>query len=449
MDLVRQRAIELRHQKQALRLELEDWRRRTKLGEKLEKHFSQVLAITAKLDNFLDLMEEPDENAPEPFKRYDNISRSLLGAHRVWAYFRSKLALRDVDWLADDLKCADELAWECYRPAREQAELARSIPPERIKEPPLVFFSNEASPFAQARHSVFEPELINQQGDVRRLGEALLLLPIPVIGIPWFQVDHLPMAVVVAHEVGHAVEHDFRLGKTLQDAFTALAVCDDRKPAWSSWRHELFADAYGVACTGPAFVQALMDFLAAAPAVIQQERIEESKWGRYPNRYLRMLVNFQLLDHLGIRDPLMEQAWKNAYPSHAMQAFDKDIEAVVSALLDTPLSTFGDLTLKEVVSFGPADVTRVNMLAEYINAGLELPEGESFRKLFSAATVAYYSAPETYVTMNGHSAVVKRMLSSITPGVRSVNLARQVERAEKIEQVHGQAGQELLDLFAA
>ena len=81
---------------------------------------------------------------------------------------------------------------------------------------------------------------------------------------------HLPMAVVVAHEVGHAVEHDFWLEAALTAAFAALAVPDERKVAWSAWREELFADAYGVLCCGPAYVQALMDFLLGAPAAIQR-----------------------------------------------------------------------------------------------------------------------------------------------------------------------------------
>ena len=119
MDLVQRRAVELRHQKNALQQELAEWRGRTEKGKKLEKHYTQVLAITAKLDGFLGKIQEPDPQAADPFVAYDKIHRLLLGGHRIWAYFRSKLALRDVDWLADDLKCADELAWECYRPARE------------------------------------------------------------------------------------------------------------------------------------------------------------------------------------------------------------------------------------------------------------------------------------------------------------------------------------------
>ncbi len=448
MNLIQQRAVELGHQKQVLRDELGAWRDKTQRGEKLEKHHTQVLAITAKLDGFLDLIAEPDPAAAEPFKDYETINRSLIGAHRVWAYFRSKLALRDVDWLVADLKCADELAWECYRPARERAAAAGSIPPEGLKEPPLVFFSNDASPFAQARHSVFEPEKINEQGDVKRLGDALLLLPIPVIGVPWFQIKHLPMAVVIAHEVGHAVEHDFQLGKPLADGFAALPVDADRKPAWSSWRHELFADAYGVLCTGPAFVLALMYFLAGDPASIQQERVEGPAWGRYPNRFLRMLVNFELLARLGIAEATWKQAWIDTYQFHLMQPFDDDIAAVVTTLLDTPWQSLCGVSLKEVIAFSAPDVARAQVVAGVIKRGSTLPSGEPFRRLYAAATLAYYEDPTTYAARNAHSAVVNRILQSIPPGVRSAEKTLASTREAEIKAIYGQTGKELLDLFA-
>lgn len=448
MNLTQQRAAELRDLKRALQLEMADWHRRTQEIDKLKKHLSQMVAIKAKLDGFLSQVAEPDETTAEPFKEFERINRSLIGAHRVWAYFRSRLALREVEWLASDLRCADELAWECYRPARDKAEAAGSIPAGGLKEPPLVFFSNDASPFAQARHSVFEPEKINEQGDVGKLGAALLLLPFPVIGIPWFQARHLPMAVVVAHEVGHAVEHDFRLDQPLADAFTALGVDDERKAAWSSWRHELFADAYGVLCAGPAFVLALLHFLAGDPASIQGERIAGPSWGRYPNRFLRMLVNFQLLDHLGIADAALPAAWQAIYQSHPMKDFDADVPAVVAALLDTPLPSFGNVAVKEVVSFNAADVARTQVLADVVLCGSTLPPGERFRKLYAAAATAYYSNPTKYAEKNGHSALVKRMLASIPPGVRSAGATFTPARASEIQTIYSQTGQELLDLFA-
>lgn len=448
VDLAQQRAVELRHQKQALQDELVEWRGRTNKGQKLQKHFTQVLAITAKLDGFLAEIQEPDPQAADPFAAYAQIHRMLLGGHRIWAYFRSKLALRDVDWLADDLKCADELAWECYRPAREKAAAAGAIAPSALKEPPLVFFSNDASPFVQARNTIFEPEQIDDGGALGDLGAAILMLPISVIGIPWFQLHHLPMAVVVAHEVGHAVEHDFGLEKALEAAFAALAVPDARKPAWSAWRDELFADAYGVLCCGQAYVQALMDFLLGDPAAIQKERKAAPNWGRYPGSYLRMFVNFRLLAQLGVASPGLEKAWQDTYQFHLLQPYEGDVPAVVAALLDTPYDAFGGATIKDVVAFGQADVAAAQTAAKFINQGLSLPVGTSFRCLYAATTLAYYTDPETYARRNAHSAVVKKMLASIPPGVRSAVKAPPAAQAAAITDLYSPTGVELFDFLA-
>ena len=447
MKLAAQQAIGLRQQKLTLQREFADWRERTQEGKQLEKHCTQVLAITAKLEGFLDKIGEPDETAADAFEENHRIHRLLLGAHRIWAYFRSKLALRDVSWLADDLQCADELAWECYRPARVKAEAADSIAKGDLKEPPLVFFSNDASPFSQARHSIFEPEFIKQQGDAGKLGLAILQLPIPVIGIPWFQVDHLPTAVVIAHEVGHAVEHDFGLGTALKDAFAALPVPTCRRPGWLSWRHELFADAYGVLCTGPAFSRALMDFLAADPKRIQQEEVAAPDWGRYPNRFLRMLVNFELLGQLGIPDAGLGKLWKDAYLFHQMQAFEQDIAAVVSALLETVFPTFG-ATLKQVVSFGHADQSRVEDLASDIIAGIEMPKNEPFRKLYAATTIAYFQDAKTYEENNTAMPLIARMLDAIPDGVRSAEPEPPEDREAEMEAIYRPTGGELMGILA-
>ena len=283
---------------------------------------------------------------------------------------------------------------------------------------------------------------------MRDLGAAILMLPIPVIGIPWFQLHHLPMAVVVAHEVGHAVEHDFGLEADLAAAFAALGVSDARKAAWSAWSGELFADAYGVLCCGPAYVQALMEFLLGAPAAIQQERQVAPDWGRYPNRYLRMITSFQLLTRLGLADPGFEQGWRDTYQFHLMQPFDADVPAVAAALLDTPFPAFGGATLKEVVVFDPADLAAAQDLAQFINQGLNLPVGTSFRRLYAAATLAYYADPDTYAKRNAHRAIVQRMLASIPPGVRSAVKATPATQATEITDLYSATGGELIDLLA-
>src|SRR5262249_36814252 len=143
-------------------------------------------------------------------------------------------ALRDVANLRNELRCADEFAWECYRPALECAIEANALPTKKVRrEPPLVFFSDDASPFVQTRDTVILPGA-TEQSDILRFGRETFALPVPVIGVPWLHLNHLPAAATIAHEVGHTVEDDFELSKSLNSAFATLP--EARRAAWQAWR---------------------------------------------------------------------------------------------------------------------------------------------------------------------------------------------------------------------
>src|SRR6266545_3043000 len=193
IDLAEQGAMTLIQQITALHQELQDWRERTQQGKKLEKHQTQVDRIASRLDGFLDATGTPTGAS---FADNQRIRSRVLGAHRIWDYFRSKLALRDVEWFREELLCADQFAWECYKPSLDAARAANTIAPEALKEPPLVFFSGDSSPFARSRDAPLLPAGITER-EIKDFGDAILSLPIPVVGVPWFQVNHLPSAVVI------------------------------------------------------------------------------------------------------------------------------------------------------------------------------------------------------------------------------------------------------------
>ena len=74
-------------------------------------------------------------------------------------------------------------------------------------------------------------------------------LPVPVVGVPWFQLYHLPDALVIGHEVGHLVERDTGLTATIQElverAVTEARMDPGCVAAWRGWAAEAFADVYG------------------------------------------------------------------------------------------------------------------------------------------------------------------------------------------------------------
>lgn len=427
MGLADLQRAELGDQIGALRAEFATWRGRAAPNGKFQKHHTQVERITRQLESFLDAIwpsgEEDGEaaRAAQTFAGLGEIQRRLLLAHRIWAYFRGKLALRDVEWLRDGLQVADELAWECYRPAREKAEASGTIAAGTMKEPPLVFFTSEASPFVQARATHFVPEGVTTD-DFRRFDAALLLLPIPVLGIPWFQMDHLPGAVVIGHEVGHAVDRDYGVSESLSAAYDALEMPAARLEGWKAWRSEVFADVYSVLCTGPASVRALMAYLAAEPETIRRERLPHPRtgWGAYPSKHLRIQLNLATLREIGLAEAAagLEADWLATYPDHLMKAYEEDIAKVVNLLLHTPLAVFGDAPLTAVITFTTGDLSTSKRIAGRIKRGSVLGKNEPLRCLFAAATLAYYDAPEKYRENAERTGLLARLIEAIPGGVR-------------------------------
>ena len=186
----------LRQKLDALDAEFVHWTGITEAGGKLEKHNSQVVALTGHLNGLREATKEIFEEAGNNGTILEdgrNIESLVLGIRRIWEFFRVKLAQRhDPDQLAF-LQLADELAWHCYRPVLEATPGAR-------REPPLVFLNGGLSPFALSRDTAFPAEAVPGEPLAGRTYEPILArLPIPVIGVPWHKVAHLPDLPVAAH----------------------------------------------------------------------------------------------------------------------------------------------------------------------------------------------------------------------------------------------------------
>jgi hypothetical protein len=137
-----------------------------------------------------------------------NLEELVLGAYQVWEFFRSKLVQRREAEFQPSLRVMDEFAWLCYQPIRH---VVWGDSPQ-CKEPPLVYLNGGWSPFVVVRNNAFRAEAVRR--DLLKSADfkiALSSLPFPVLGVPWCQVPHLPDALILGHEVGHAVEADFEL----------------------------------------------------------------------------------------------------------------------------------------------------------------------------------------------------------------------------------------------
>jgi hypothetical protein len=229
-------------------------------------------------------------------------TRVLLGAFRVWEFFRQKWIQRREPELKKYLDVADEFALACYGPVLAKLKSRR---------PPLVYLNGGESPFVLNRNTEFHIEGEND-GEFNKKNYKTILskLAFPVIGVPWHQLEFWPELLVVAHEVGHAVERDLELEDTVEMAIVKAIGRSSRSAYWKSWRSELFADAYGCAAAGPASASALADYLANSTDELRAPM--PSAQDKYPPPLLRIDFNQACLQAAGhkIIDgwPLIDQA---------------------------------------------------------------------------------------------------------------------------------------------
>ena len=422
MQLAERKGTELAEKLSSMHRELDQWRAQSERDQPLEKHHTQIRAIANTIDALTEAVEDRlQQTIGAGTVLADAIALEVLTleVHRVWHFFRSKLALRYVDWFRPYLLAADELAWSCYQPAQ------RWISDDAAREPPLVFFNGGSSPFTMPRGVRYQAEE-DPEGTLpsHEFTQALRQLPVAVIGIPWFQIAHLPDAPVIAHEVGHDVEEDLRLTASLlanvNAALEKHEVAQDRRPAWRAWLGEIFADVYGTLATGPAFVSSLIDFIAADASQVTSERLEGPNWGLYPTRSLRVLVGVATLRHRGLAEEGTElwDRWRSSYPDNAMAEFEPDTFVVVSGLLDGAYDELGGKALTSLVDFSAEESEVARRAADAFLRG-RAPTTGNVRCLTAAARLAYDDKPEEFLRRGVPDRVLKKIAGAQKVGVRT------------------------------
>lgn len=382
-----------------LRNELARWRGLTEEdGLPLARHWSQVEAVTAGLDTALSEIEAELGRAHgadvEVVAASMSLGSQLLDVHRAWEYFRSKLGQRFVAELAPYLIATDELAWECYRPAQEAA-----APTQVPREPPLTFLSVGASPFMLTRGESIATAL--SDGGIRneRVKALVDALPVPVIGLPWDHLRHLPDAAVVAHEVGHVVEDDFGLSAGTAAHVSAAVADADRACAWRAWSSEVFADVYATLALGPAYADALADFVAGDRRSVVRARPTPNAWGAYPTPTLRVLVALaacRAMKH-GVAADEVERDWRAIFPQHRLVSWEPDATAVAKRVVQATYATLSDRQLCHVIGFDPETRAAAANDAIQLLAGGQVV-GTDVRQLVATARETFRRAPDAYAS---------------------------------------------------
>jgi hypothetical protein len=272
------------------------------------------------------------------------------------------------------------------------------IPAERQREPPLVYFTGGTSPFLMPRGAPYVVEPLPDGGmRAPEFSEAVRSVPVALIGLPWFHASHLPDAPLIAHEVGHAIEQDLGLADCVRELIEG-AVPAQHSSAWGAWSSEVFADIYGVLGCGSGFVRALAALLAGHQRDVATEVRDESGWGSYPTRTLRVLLTTAVLEKLQVdpADPPMASAWRDTYPQRPLEDYEADVDAVVTAVLDGPYKVLKG-SLAAAFPYTKDDEQQASKTATRLVKGLE-PDTAKIRQLLAAARLAYDRDSENYTS---------------------------------------------------
>ncbi|MEU4447272.1 hypothetical protein AB0K14_26975 [Actinosynnema sp. NPDC050801] len=438
MTTVDRKVAELRHKLAGIDADFARWRDETGPGRTLRKHRTQVVRLTDRLGGVVERigaeLDAVATDGDDVLRECRRLQLRMLEVHRLWDFYRSKLNLRYVDWYRPFLTAVDEFAWLCYAPAAAGSD----------REAPLVHLSGEFSPFTHLRETPFAVEDVPDALDTTDFLGVVTRLPIPIIGLPWYQLVHLPDATVIAHEVGHAVERDFELLGTVRaltrPVFTTMP--EARRDAWDTWLPEVFADLYAVLAAGPAFVSALADLLVVEPARMAAEVAAGAPVLVHPPAPVRLALTATALAATGFTAAADEV--RRSWPT-ACGPYEADIAPMTTALLDGRYPGLGDRPLRAVISFTAAQqanaVTAADGLVDH-----QRPETSDVRSLVAAARLAFDRQPALFAPpppgeVNAQDLILDKVAKAVGDGSR----AGEDERAPAVDD--RAAGAELYDLM--
>ncbi|WP_430790204.1 hypothetical protein [Actinoplanes sp. G11-F43] len=409
----------LRDRAAGLGADLRWWRERTAENGDLPQHHTQVLRLGDFLEGMLaEVM--PGTAAAGGVDDLPTLRRGVGSVHLVWDFYRDKLTQRDTGAFADHLGAADDLAWACYQPFLDAA--AGTLSAADVREPPLVFYSTDRTPFAQARTRTLHPPGLDAK-DLVVFEAALQRLPVPVIGVPWELANRMPELTLVGHEAGHVVAEDLRLAAEARSVVSAAISDGVRQKVWISWCDEVFADVIGVLATGTAYLDALTVELADTRAEIRDAPIRTGNPGRYPTRVLRVALCSSVLTRLGLTVP---GGWAETYgpvggPSDAYAA---DVDLVVAALTDHAWAGLGGKRLAEVLPWDAGREKDAHTVGGKESLRRPVPVRFDVRVWAAAAMHAYRLDPARYAAGGLDALLARRIVDQRRAGTRSSESTR-------------------------
>lgn len=389
----------------ALAQDFDQWIALSAAHAALEKHHTQVRRLVRRLEPLRALLDSEIRElrrAPDALGEAHALEHEVLFLHNIWEFYRAKLGQRHVPWTRRFLDLADDYAWACLEPVIRAAVDAGHIGAADVREPPLVYLNGDWSPFAATRGLALMTESVDVSETERELfRQEVNALPLSVLGIPWYQLSHLPDVLILAHEVGHVVEDDLKLTVPLHATLAvaiAAAGAQARQGAWASWMGEAFADVFGTLAGGRGFACTMLDFVALDLETVRGEERDARAWGAYPTVALRADLMVAALSVMGDPDGATEVAERRdalLAGANLMPTFRGDAQYIARGWLETPLPALGAKSLLRVARVPDKhwpDASRASREALKQHAiGSSDP-----RVLVSASRIAFEEDPLTY-----------------------------------------------------
>jgi hypothetical protein len=308
--------------------DVEAWVAERAHADRHKRHSSQLECLRLIIETALGAVRSSldavstREPSGEVYEQCREVDRRALILRRLWQFFASRWDQRDDPKLGPVLAAADEVVWSCW--AGPFRVLSRAPTPA-----PLPYIEPLFSPHAVPR--LRPPQEIKVSDDL--LGALLAKLPIPLIGIPPICVQRPWWLVMIAHETGHHIAYDLldepttkRIRAVVTDA--AQTHGEEADTAWAQWTHELFADAFAVACVGEAQLWAVEELELASDEQMAADA------GRHPPALARRSLNRAVLAALtGERGKAREYT----PPPGRLRRFLEETGPVAHALVEAPL----------------------------------------------------------------------------------------------------------------
>jgi hypothetical protein len=404
-DWQERKRVELTAKLSSLETDVGQWSGRSRPGQELEKHHSQLLRLER---DFLPVAGRLATDAASATAGWRDVERAVHDLLSVWGYFRDKLALRLVPQYAGYLAAADDFAWACYQPMQRAAVEAGTVELDAVREPPLTCLDDVASPFSLVRGTSYEGEMAATERLVESSRVLMRRLPIPVIAVPWFQLQHLPDALVIAHEVGHHVVRDLGLEGTAADAVRG----EPGAGFPGTWTVEAFCDVFGALCAGASFARSLADFLRVAD-------VADDATDLYPPTQTRLALCLAVLDLQDGGAGDASRVVRGQWEAEGLVVPDDVCTRAAAVTTAVATSCYPQLggRLLDVVSFDRAKETRKELEATELLAHRPTTT-KDVRVLLSAAAAAFARDPELYRRVDVGGRVLESARAIREPGVR-------------------------------